>query len=78
MDATVTRIPGRNAGQRLKYLRSERGWTQEKLALISGVSTWVITRLEAINRIPALPRQFKLARAFNVEREAIFGKRVAK
>ena len=53
---------------RLKVLRAERGWSQEKLAAELGVSRQTANAIETGRYDPSLPLAFKIA--------ALFGKRV--
>lgn len=53
---------------RLKVLRAERGWSQEKLAGELGVSRQTTNAIETGRYDPSLPLAFKIA--------ALFGKRV--
>lgn len=51
---------------RLKEIRLERGWSQARLAEISGVSQAYISELEAGEKQPTLPIINKLAKALKV------------
>lgn len=57
---------------RLKVLRSERGWTQADLAGELTVSRQTINAIERGKFDPSLPLAFKLARLFNLSVEDIF------
>jgi transcriptional regulator with XRE-family HTH domain len=50
-------------GLRIHKLRQERGWTQERLCLRSGLCVQTICRLERGRRAPALRTLDKLAKA---------------
>lgn len=57
---------------RLRDLRTERGWTQADLALRLYVSRQTINALEAGRYDPSLPLAFKIARLFAMPIEEIF------
>jgi transcriptional regulator with XRE-family HTH domain len=54
----------------IKELRSDKGWSQERLAELSGLSLRTIQRLESSNRVSA-ESLLALADAFEVEVEAL-------
>lgn len=58
---------------RLKELREEKGWTQEQLRILSGVSRDTISRLEN-NKIINVESQTlkKIAKTFRMDIEEIF------
>ena len=57
---------------RLKVLRAERDWTQEKLSNELEVSRQTINAIEKGKFDPSLPLAFKIARLFNLSIEEIF------
>ena len=57
---------------RLRVLRAERGWTQERLAETVGVSRQAINALETERHDPSLDLAYKVAAAFELPVEAIF------
>ncbi|MCF8260973.1 MAG: helix-turn-helix transcriptional regulator [Melioribacteraceae bacterium] len=57
---------------RLKVLRSERDWTQEKLSNELEVSRQTINAIEKGKFDPSLPLAFKIARLFSLSIEEIF------
>jgi transcriptional regulator with XRE-family HTH domain len=58
----------------LKMLRDEKGWTQEELAEISGVSLVSINRYEkGTRKNPGLTELRKLCKAFNVSLDFLTG-----
>jgi putative transcriptional regulator len=57
---------------RLKDLRTARGWTQADLAQHAGVSRQTINAIEKGKFDPSLPLAFRLARLFNLKIEEIF------
>lgn len=57
---------------RLKDLRTDRGWTQEDLADRIGVSRKTINTIENGVFVPSTILALKLAAAFRVSVEAIF------
>ena len=57
---------------RVKELRTERGWTQQQLADAVGVSRQSINSIERERYVPSLPLALTFARVFGVPTEAIF------
>jgi putative transcriptional regulator len=57
---------------RLRDLRSERGWTQADLAERLGVSRQTVNALEVGKYDPSLPLAFRIARVFGKHIEQIF------
>lgn len=57
---------------RVKELRSERGWTQEELALAVGVSRQSINSIERNRYVPSLPLALAFARVFGCSTDDIF------
>jgi putative transcriptional regulator len=57
---------------RLKELRTARGWSQGDLADALGVSRQSINALETGKFDPSLPLAFRIARLFNKRIEDIF------
>jgi putative transcriptional regulator len=57
---------------RLKELRTERGWSQAELAERLDVSRQSVNALETDKYDPSLPLAFKIARLFGRPIEAIF------
>ena len=57
---------------RVKELRLERGWTQEQLAELTGVSRQSINSIENDRYVPSLPLALLFARAFKVPMDDIF------
>lgn len=57
---------------RLRDLRSERGWTQADLAERLGVSRQTVNALEVGKYDPSLPLAFRIARVFGKRIEQIF------
>jgi len=57
---------------RVKELRSERGWTQQQLATAVGVSRQSINSIERNRYVPSLPLALKFAEVFECATEAIF------
>jgi len=52
---------------KLKALRKQRGWTQERLAMESGVGRSHLARLETGRQDPTLSTLEKLAKALSVK-----------
>jgi putative transcriptional regulator len=57
---------------RLRVLRAERGWTQERLADTVGVSRQAINALETERHDPSLDLAYRVAAAFALPVEQIF------
>jgi putative transcriptional regulator len=57
---------------KLKVLRAERGWSQEELGKLVGVSRQAINAIERGKFDPSLPLAFNLADIFNLPIEQIF------
>jgi len=57
---------------RVKELRSERGWTQEELARAVGVSRQSINSIERNRYVPSLPLALTFARVFGTSTDEIF------
>lgn len=57
---------------RLKLLRTERGWSQAALADQLGVSRQSVNAIETGKYDPSLPLAFAIARLFGQPIEAIF------
>lgn len=58
---------------RVKELRSARGWTQEELAKLTGVSRQSINSIERERYVPSLELALTLARVFGCATDEIFG-----
>jgi transcriptional regulator with XRE-family HTH domain len=62
--------------KRLKELRKERDWTQQKLAEKAGLSFNAITKIEqGAAEHPTLKTLLKLADAFGVSLDALVGRK---
>lgn len=57
---------------RLSELRAQRGWSQQRVAELLGVSRQTIISLERGRFDPSLPLAFNLARLFDRRIEDIF------
>lgn len=57
---------------RVKELRSERGWTQQELAKAVGVSRQSINSIERNRYVPSLPLALTFARVFEASTDEIF------
>jgi putative transcriptional regulator len=57
---------------RVKELRTARGWTQEQLAEAVGVSRQSINSIERDRYVPSLPLALTFARVFGCSTDAIF------
>jgi putative transcriptional regulator len=57
---------------RVKELRSERGWTQQELAQAVGVSRQSVNSIERNRYVPSLPLALEFARVFECPTDTIF------
>jgi putative transcriptional regulator len=62
----------RTITNRIKELRTARGWTQEQLALAAGVSRQSINSIERNRYVPSLELALVFARLFACSTEEIF------
>jgi len=70
MESTLDMAP--NVGNRVRELRSERGWTQQDLADAVGVSRQSINSIECNRYVPSLPLALLFARVFKCPTDEIF------
>lgn len=61
-----------NILNRVKELRTARGWTQEQLAEAAGVSRQSINSIERDRYVPSLPLALTFARVFGCSTDEIF------
>jgi putative transcriptional regulator len=61
-----------NVVNRVRELRTERGWTQQHLADQVGVSRQSINSIECNRYIPSLPLALAFARVFGLPTDVIF------
>jgi putative transcriptional regulator len=61
-----------NILNRVKELRSARGWTQEQLAEAVGVSRQSINSIERERYVPSLPLALTFARVFGCSTDELF------
>lgn len=59
-------------GMRIKYLRKQRGWSQEELSFQSNINKNYISDLESGRRNPSLEILERLADAFGITLEELF------
>ena len=59
-------------GKRIKYLRTQKGWSQEELALESNINKNYISDLENGRRNPSLDILERISIAFNISLEELF------
>jgi len=57
---------------RVKELRTQRGWTQQQLADAVGVSRQSINSIETDRYVPSLPLALMFARVFSVTTDELF------
>ncbi len=61
-----------NVRNRVRELRTDRGWTQQDLADAVGVSRQSINSIECNRYVPSLPLALTFARVFRCTTEEIF------
>jgi putative transcriptional regulator len=61
-----------NVVNKIKELRTTRGWTQQELADAVGVSRQSINSIECNRYVPSLPLALSFARVFRCPTEEIF------
>jgi putative transcriptional regulator len=66
-----------NILNRLKQLRTARGWTQEQLADAAGVSRQSINSIERERYVPSLTLALTLAKIFGCSTDEIFSLNVS-
>ena len=59
-------------GKRVAFLRKQKGWSQEDLALESGIATSYLCEVEKGKRNPTLNVINRLAKAFGIKIEELF------
>lgn len=59
-------------GKRIKELRKNAGYTQEKLAELIGIETSSLSGIESGRHFPSLPTIERIAMKLNVELKALF------
>ncbi|TDU66619.1 XRE family transcriptional regulator [Prosthecobacter fusiformis] len=64
---------GEFVGRRVKKLRTDRGWSLEELAQVSGVSRSMLSEIERERANPTLTVTFRIARAFGLSLQELIG-----
>lgn len=72
MTRTIEVAAKATIANRVKELRTARGWTQEELAAAVGVSRQSINSIERERYVPSLPLAMLLARAFECPFDNVF------
>jgi len=70
MESTLDMAP--DIRNRVKELRTARGWTQQELADAVGVSRQSINSIERERYVPSLPLALEFARVFRCPTDDIF------
>jgi putative transcriptional regulator len=70
MESTLVMPP--NVLNRVKEFRIDRGWTQQQLADVVGVSRQSINSIECNRYVPSLPLALTFARVFGRPTDEIF------
>jgi putative transcriptional regulator len=65
-------VMGSSIRNRVKELRTKRGWTQQDLAEAVGVSRQSINSIECNRYIPSLPLALMFAKVFRTPTDQIF------
>ncbi len=63
-------------GERIKFLREEKGYTQEKLEEITDIQKGTISKYENGHNSPSAENIEKIVNAFNVSVDYLFGRDV--
>jgi putative transcriptional regulator len=63
---------GAEVQNRVKELRTARGWTQEQLAAAVGVSRQSINSIERDRYVPSLPLALTFAKVFGCSTDDVF------
>ena len=69
--ATDAESINEDLGRRVKKLRSDRGWSLEELASVSGVSRSMLSEIERERANPTLSVTYRIARAFGLSLQDI-------
>lgn len=54
-------------GRSVRDMREDRGWTEERLAAVAGMTQSAVARLEAGGTVPTIPVLGRVVRALDVE-----------
>jgi putative transcriptional regulator len=65
-------VMSQNVRNRVRELRTDRGWTQAHLAEAVGVSRQSINSIECDRYVPSLPLALTFARVFSLPTDEIF------
>lgn len=65
----------RDVAVRIRKLRNERGWSQERLAEEAGIHRPYLAGIEAARRNPSLKNLIRIALALGVRMPELFGDR---
>lgn len=68
----AARTPQRSFGARVRSLRLERGWSQERLALAAGINRTYLGAVERGERNVSLLNIHRIARALAVDVKDLF------
>ena len=68
----MTRGDTMKVNNRIREVRTEKGWTQEQLSEETGVSRQSINSIERGKYIPSLPLALKFARVFECSTDSLF------
>lgn len=63
---------GSSVRNRVRELREKRGWTQQELARMAGVSRQSVNSIERDRYVPSLPLALRFARLFACSTDEIF------
>ena len=73
-ERNITEISrGMTTGQRLRYLRKIKGFTQIKVQMLTGIDQSDYSRLETYSRYPTVGQAISLAFIFDTSLDYIYG-----
>ena len=73
-ERNITEISrGMTTGQRLRYLRKIKGFTQIKVQMLTGIDQSDYSRLETDSRYPTVAQAISLAFIFDTSLDYIYG-----
>jgi transcriptional regulator with XRE-family HTH domain len=65
-DQSTMSVEAEVFGKRLRQLRLDAGWTQERLAEAAGITTTYTSDLERGTKVPSLTIVLRISRAFRI------------
>lgn len=74
----IGNVVNKTFAKRLKQLREEKGWSQEKLAFELDIPKSIIANYEKDNRLPKIDELYEISDGFNVSIDYLVGRSVIK